>query len=93
MAVVTNGKFHDDALNDYDVMQHIRNIYNILGTTNNESITPPGTSNITIIDVVNHLQEKDAIDAFVTQKEYEEGLANGSLKDKLCAITDDYYRP
>ena len=92
MAIVVNGKFENDVLNSYDVMQHIRNIYSILGTTEREGF---GNGNgDSFLELVQEAIHRSMIDWVGTREEYTQGVANGTItKDMLCAVTDDYYYP
>lgn len=101
---VTNGKFENDILNDYDVMQHIRNIYNILGITEPERVPSSGgtsggdgedgESDRSIFDWIYDAVSRSMIDWEGTREEYKQGVANGTITpDMLCAINDDYYYP
>lgn len=85
-------RFNDKRLNNFDVMQHISNIYDILGTTDKKSIETNQSNDIS--ERLNEIQNGNFIQWVGTLEEYNIAKASGVIKpDMLCAITDDYYEP
>ena len=85
-------RFNEKRLNDYDVMQHITNIYSIIGTTDVKSVETEQSHNVA--ERLNEIQHGKFADWYGTQEEYEIAKASGVIKPgMLCAITDDYYEP
>ena len=85
-------RFNEKRLNEFDVMEHISNIYNIVGTTDPKSVESDQSHNIT--ERLNEIQRGKFIQWQGTQEEYDIAVANGTIKPgMLCAITDDYYNP
>lgn len=85
-------RFNDKRLNNYDVMQHISNIYEIIGTTDKQSVGTEQSGNIS--ERLNEIQHGNFIQWIGTREEYKAATASGVIKPgMLCAITDDYYNP
>lgn len=85
-------RFNDKRLNNFDVMEHISNIYDIVGTTDSKSVETDQSHNI--VERLNEIQHGNFIQWKGTQDEYKIAVANGTIKPgMLCAITDDYYEP
>ena len=78
-------------IKDYDIMQHIRNIYNIIGATTPEGINASST----LVSAIDKVAQESGQKIWVgTQERYEEGVGNGTITNTmLCIITDDYYEP
>ena len=74
---------HEQMLNpDMDVMQHIQNLYSILGVTNK-----PDKS---IVDMVNENSNNIPVDWVGTVEEYRAAKACGDITPTMnCYITDD----
>lgn len=85
-------RFNDKRLNDYDVMQHISNIYDIIGTTDKKSVETGQSNNIS--ERLDEVQHGNFIQWSGTLEEYKIAKASGLITPTmLCAITDDYYEP
>ena len=90
---ISKRKFTDPKLNRYDVMQHVRNIYDILGITNPETFeSNSGVANI--VSRIDQIDNKSMVGWKGTMEEYKRDRAAGLIADDtVCAITDDYYEP
>ncbi len=74
-------------LRDYDIMQHIRNIYGIMGFQTLDGII----GNTTVAEAISHLRSNQKNYWVGTLEQYEEGRGNGLIADDvLCIITNDY---
>ena len=62
-------RFETKELNDYDVMQHIKNIYGIIGTTGKESVQTVESDNI--VERLKELDKNKVVDWVGTKEEYE----------------------
>lgn len=75
------------SIRDYDIMQHIRNIYSILGFQSLDGIIGGGS----IAEIISYLRANQKNYWVGTLAQYEEGRGNGLIGDDiLCIITDDY---
>ena len=77
----------DNKISSFDIMQHIRNIYAILGVQ-----TPEDINESSILELI--AQGRKTADGktirVVTTEEYEIGIGNGTISlDDVCIITDD----
>ena len=85
-------RFNEKRLNEFDVMEHISNIYNIVGTTDPKSVQSDKSHNVA--ERLNEIQNSSFVHWKGTMEEYKIARANGTIKPgMLCAITDDYYNP
>lgn len=76
-----------EELRDYDIMQHIRNIYGIMGFQTLDGIV----GNSTVAEAISQLRTTQKNYWVGTLEEYEEGRGNGTIPDDvLCIITNDY---
>ena len=73
-----------------DIMQHINNIYEILGYESIDGIT----DKLSISQILAKLKENHT-DVWVgTEAQYNEGRGNGTIPDGVvCLITDDFVSP
>lgn len=78
-------------IKNYDIMQHIRNIYNLIGATSPDGIK----LNANLVSAIDQIAKETGQKIWVgTQKKYEEGIGNGTISNTtICIITDDYYEP
>lgn len=75
---------HD--IKNYDIMQHIRNIYEILGISDPNGVVGYRS----VLDAINN---KSTI-WLGTKAKHDEAVGNGTLPENaICLITDDFYDP
>lgn len=90
---VTNRKFTDPALNRYDVMQHIRNLYDIVGVTNTNTFEQ-NHAVANVVDRIEQIADGSIIKWEGSMEKFLHDKAAGLItSDMICAITDDYYNP
>ena len=85
-------RFNNKELDNYDVMQHVQNIYNIIGTTGKASVETRTANNI--VERLNEIKTTNIVDWIGTKAEYDAAKSSGFITPNMvCAITDDYYVP
>lgn len=84
-------RFETKELNDYDVMQHIKNIYGIIGTTGKESVQTVESDNI--VERLKELDKNKVVDWVGTKEEYEIAKAAGEITDDMVCAVEDVYQP
>ena len=82
---VTSNRFQNKDLNEYDVMQHVRNLYNILGVIIKEDMTYGTATNV--VERLDAISKNPLIKGFYkTVEEYQNDLKAG-----IISPNDIYY--
>lgn len=83
---VTSNRFQDKDLNAYDVMQHVRNIYNILGVLYQKDMAEGNANNV--VERLDDITKNPLIKAyFDTVEEYKAALQAGTVSpNDLCYV-------
>lgn len=76
----------DNKISGFDIMQHIRNIYAILGVD-----APADIDESSILGIINQIKTPEGkIVRVLTTEAYETGIGNGTVSlDDVCIIIDD----
>lgn len=88
---VVNKKFTNPALNRYDVMQHIRNLYNIVGVTDTDTFEKNNAANMTAM--IDKIKDRTIVDWYGTMEEFKRDRAAGIITDDMVCAIDDYVGP
>lgn len=75
-------------IKDMDVMQHIRNIYDLIGASDSNGLIGFDS----IVSGLGNISASDNQKIWVgSTKAYEEGVGNGTITNEMiCCIDDDY---
>lgn len=88
---VKSNRFQNKDLNNFDVMQHIRNIYDILGVLVQDDMTYGKATNV--VERLDDISKNPLIKGYYdTVEEYQNDLKAGIISpDDLCYIEDDEF--
>lgn len=88
---VSNKKFTNPALNRYDVMQHVRNLYDIVGVTDTETFEKNNAANMSAM--IDKIRERTIVDWHGTMEEFKRDRKAGLITDDMVCAIDDYVGP